>query len=336
MKMKLFALIMVPFLFMACSKTEISSDDKSNGDSEILKATKEYDPCGTPLVAILTDADESVVVGTVTVGNDANDLYVNYELTGDYWIENVALYVGNADDVPGTLTGPGTGHFSPWDFPFKYFPYNHIQTHTFAASLSTFEECFIVVAYAYVLDMETGDYYYIFGKNSNKFPGFYFDYCKQSCQEPTCETAFAWGDEYATCFIDIPYLNGNRWGWTNGPLPAGTYDFELWAGAGQCDLSHGALVGMLNIVYDGAVATVTYNMDAGFSLNETHLYVGDEMLPKKKNGQYTVAPGQFPFKDDNLNGATTHTYVADELSGDIYVIGHAVACGVYPWSAGGL
>ena len=83
MKSKLLALIMIPFLFMACSKTEVSNIDKNNENIESLKATKVYEPCGTPLVATLTDADETVIVGTVTVGNDENTLYVNYELTGD-------------------------------------------------------------------------------------------------------------------------------------------------------------------------------------------------------------------------------------------------------------
>lgn len=326
---------MLPFLFMACSKTELSYQENNFDDSLYKKGKKftlenniEY--CGTPLVAILTDADETVEVGTVTVGNDETNLYVTYELAGDFWIENATLYVGKADDVPGTLTGPGTGHFSQWNFPYKYFPYNHTQNHMFVVDLNTLEECFIVVAYAKVVDMSTGEYYAIFGKNSNKTSGFYFDYCKQICQESTCETAYAWGDEFATCFIDIPNLNGNNWGWTNGPLPAGTYDFEIWAAAGQCDLSKGTLVGTLNIDYDGSLATVTYSMDAGFTLNETHMYIGNELLPQKNNGQWTVAPGQYPFKDDDLNGATSHAYVADGLSGDIYVIGHAVVCGEFP------
>lgn len=336
MKTKLFALIMLPFLFMACSKTELSDQEKKNyDDSNLTKGTElnfeDIDYCGEVLVATLTDADETVMVGTVTVGNDENYLYVTYELTGDYWMENMALYAGPADNVPGTITGQGTGHFSPWEFPYKHFPYYHTQSYTFAVDLNTLaDDCFIVVAYAYVLDMESGNHYYIFGKNNNKFPGFYFDYCKQTCVETTCETAFAWGDTFATCFIDIPYLNGNRWGWTNGALSPGTYDFEIWAAAGRCNRNNGHLVGNLNIDYDGATATVTYAMDPGFTMDETHLYVGDELLPKKKNGQYTVAPGQFPFKDDDLNGATTHTYIADGLSGDIYVIGHSVVCGEFP------
>ncbi|MCD4683547.1 MAG: hypothetical protein K8R86_09720 [Bacteroidales bacterium] len=338
MKTKLITLLMLPFLFMACQKTELTSYEENNKDAGTTKDSEVevIDYCGDPLVATLTNSDETVVAGTVTVGNDENFLYVTYELTGNYWIDNAALYVGPADDVPGTLYGNGTGSFSPWNFPYKYFPWNPVQTKTFVVDLSTLEDCFLVVAYAYVQDVSTGDYYFIYGKNNNKSPGFYFDYCKQSCQEPTCETAFAWGDEYATCFIDIPYLNGNRWGWTNGPLSSGIYDFELWAGAGQCDLSKGTLVGTLNIDYDGSIATVTYSMDAGFTLNETHLYIGDEPVPQKNNGQYTVAPGQYPYKHDDLNGANSDTYVVDGLSGDIYVIGHAVACGEFPTSMSNL
>ncbi len=326
---------MLPFLFMACQKTELTSYEENNKDAGTTKVVKvkDFNYCGDPLVATLTNSDETVVVGTVTVGNDENSLYVTYELTGDYWIDDAALYVGPADDVPGTLYGNGTGSFSPWNFPYKYFPWNPVQTKTFVVDLSTLEDCFLVVAYAYVQDVSTGDYYFIFGKNNNKTPGFYFDYCKQSCEEPTCETAFAYGYDLAHCFSEYGF---NNWGWTNGELTPGTYDFELWAGAGQCDLSKGTLVGTLNIDYDGSIATVTYSMDAGFTLDETHLYIGNEPLPKKKNGQYTVAPGQYPYKHDDLNGVSSDTYVVDGLLGDIYVIGHAVACGIYPENSAGL
>jgi len=85
--------------------------------------------------------------------------------------------------------------------------------------------------------------------------------------EQTCETAYAYGgDSYAECFLYIPDLKGNRWGWTNGPLSEGSYSFDIYAAAGQCDLSKGTLVGTLDVDYSNGDVRVTYNMNAGFTL----------------------------------------------------------------------
>ena len=144
--------------------------------------------------------------------------------------------------------------------------------------------------------------------------------------EPECETVYAWGDSYATCFIDLGFGN---WGWTNGLLSAGTYSFDVYAGAGQCDRTKGTYVGDVTVVYDGSDATVTYSMDAGFTMSEVHLFVGNEMLPRDKKGRFTNAPGKFTIVDDGLNNSGSETYTISGLSGDIYVVAHAVVCGNY-------
>jgi hypothetical protein len=59
-------------------------------------------------------------------------------------------------------------------------------------------------------------------------------------------------------------------------------------------------------------------------MDETHLYVGNNVLPKK-NGSYTVSPGQYPYSHD-LNNAETDQYEVTGLSGAIYVVAHAVVC----------
>jgi hypothetical protein len=119
---------------------------------------------------------------------------------------------------------------------------------------------------------------------------------------------------------------GASQGWSNGPLSAGNYTFYIYAGAAQCNLSKGKKVGTLTVNYNGSKATITYNMYAGNTMTETHLYVGNDKLPKK-NGQYTVSPGQYPYSH-TLNNATTDQYVITGLSGKIYVVAHAVVCWV--------
>jgi len=144
------------------------------------------------------------------------------------------------------------------------------------------------------------------------------------CQPPvTCGTTYAYHANYATCFIDLGF---EAWGWTNGPLGSGSYEFQLWASAGNCDISKGRLVGQLTVDYDGSTAVVTYQMYEGNWMTATHLYVGNNLLPSNKKGAETVSPGQYPYKHDPLNDVTTDSHTVTGLSGDIYVVAHAVAC----------
>ncbi|QCW99691.1 hypothetical protein FGM00_06105 [Aggregatimonas sangjinii] len=126
--------------------------------------------------------------------------------------------------------------------------------------------------------------------------------------EGGCETAFARGNNGDTCFIGNGF---NRWGWSIGPLAEGNYSYEIYAGAGQCDIGKGALVGSVDVSYSNGEVIVAYNIDPNYTVSETHTYVGYDMFPTK-NGRPTVAPGQYT--------------VAQNLSGDIYVIAHAVVC----------
>ncbi len=143
--------------------------------------------------------------------------------------------------------------------------------------------------------------------------------------EPICETAFAMGEE-ALCFLDDPDLNTNRWGWTNKITP-GEYEFDIWAGAGQCDVSKGELAGTLLVNYhNSGLVEVTYQMNPGFTLQEVHLWVGCEKYPLGSNGEITVAPGQYPFGCDIIDETTCYTSVMVSGCDEIYIIAHAVTC----------
>ena len=117
------------------------------------------------------------------------------------------------------------------------------------------------------------------------------------------DTAYAKGDS-AICFI--PYFR--NWGWTN-PIMPGTYEMDLWAGAGQCNTSKGTLVGSVTIVYgaDGYV-TATYNVAFPYVIKETHFYAGYDMFPQQQRGRRTVdtvAPGQY-YNAGPFDGSQIH------------------------------
>jgi hypothetical protein len=143
------------------------------------------------------------------------------------------------------------------------------------------------------------------------------------CGVLTCGTAYAYGGDDATCFLDPEYDEydlGNKWGWTNGPLEEGYHTFDLYEGAGNCDLSKGTVIGTVTVDYDGGTATVTYTItDPDYTLDEIHLYVGSEPFPRNNQGNYTVSPGQYPYSGEE-------TFTVHGLSGEIYVIAHAVPC----------
>lgn len=139
----------------------------------------------------------------------------------------------------------------------------------------------------------------------------------------------------STCFIENSFGN---WGWTNGPLsdPSGELTFDIYAGAGQCDLNRGTLVGELIINYENGTFTATYRMTEtseftgnSYILTETHLYVGNDPYPTNPAGNPTNAPGQYG-NSDNHGAVTEYTYEIDDLSGDIYFIAHAVVDGFNP------
>jgi hypothetical protein len=130
--------------------------------------------------------------------------------------------------------------------------------------------------------------------------------------EPECETSFAKGnsgDDHA-CFDESVF---SRWGWNIGPITPGTYTYDVYAGAGQCDITKGALVGTVTITYNGTNVSAVYDLADGYTNTETHLYAGVAPFPTKNNGSYTVAPGKYTVQND-LDGEA------------IYVIAHSVVC----------
>jgi hypothetical protein len=152
---------------------------------------------------------------------------------------------------------------------------------------------------------------------------------EEDAEKDGCETGFAiCAPEISTCFLDEGF---NRWGWTIGPVASwnGNRTYSIFAGAGQCDISKGELAGKVILNYFNGVAQVDFIAEDGYVFKETHLYIGNDQFPMQIRGNRevpTVAPGQYPFKHDNLDNADKDSYTVDGLSGDIYIIAHSVVC----------
>lgn len=327
---KLLGLVVALFLSISCQKQDdqVVAPLSAIDTKEVpMKATapNESDFCGTPTVVMLT-AGQYIDAGTVTVGNDADYLYVTYSSSNSYLISETHLYVGNLSGIPLNKKGnPQIGHF-PYGETFS----NPVSEITYQFNLSDFEDCFVIAAHAVVVKFDGDsivDQQTAWGAgnqfNESGSWAMYFEYCKQECSDDpgtvfVQETAFAFGDEYATCFLEWGF---NRWGWSNA-VTEGDYNFEIWAAAGQCNTDKGTLVGTLFVSYHNGVAVVSYSMLNGFIMLENHLYVGMERLPLN-NGSETVAPGQYPIVVDGISSTST-TYTVENLSGLIYIVAHAV------------
>ncbi|MCP9201609.1 T9SS type A sorting domain-containing protein [Gramella sp. GC03-9] len=219
---------------------------------------------------------------------------------------------------------------------------NHVPTYLYAVvDQATFDDIASVPSSAYMnYDSTSGlisgiavGSYYVIAKSPD---GCLSAITPADLIEPqciTCETAFAKDASSSSCFDQYPDLipNDNRWGWTNYYESAGDYTLDLYAAAGQCDISKGALVGEVNI-YDNGDGTidVQFLADPGYIMSSVHLYVGCEPLPYKKKGknyEYTVAPGQYPQNPNgNIGYVTDYTIEGIEVSGSFYVIAHVDIC----------
>ncbi|MCE4566297.1 T9SS type A sorting domain-containing protein [Maribellus sp. CM-23] len=165
--------------------------------------------------------------------------------------------------------------------------------------------------------------------------------------EGDCETAFARFPEpdlgpapYTTeigarCFLDEPDTAVfNRWGWTNRVKVGqdSVYTLDVYAGAGQCDLSKGTWVGTVTLTFSGSTMNVLYDLEEGYVISEAHIYAGTNMYPTWRNGkhkgEYTVAPGQYTVVWENEPPATgLDVQLTGVSNGDyIFVIVHSVVC----------
>lgn len=342
-------LAMITLLVLACQK--------ENQTSPVTQNLELRNTCGT--VSWDLFAGQYIDVGSLTVSNDADNLYVTYILDYqnpacpdgpvDAEFGTLHLWVGNdLTNVPTNKNGtPVPGQFCEADGG-ACLDATGLTTYTFTIPFSDLnivdvsQVCgtsLYVVAHAEVkltdcagnVSSETA-----FGGNT---PGggprwwFYGGYAV--CCDfgpppvPFCQTAFAKGGfvfttERKSNPDGLPSLNltRNRWGWAINLTATGTTTYDIWAGAGLNKTSNGVKVGTLTVNWEGPTASVTYNMTGNYCLEEVHIYAGD-YKPS------TVAPGQYGHLAEFDPNATSYNYdfgVADSNGDGIWLMAHAVIC----------
>lgn len=293
------------------------------------------------------NAGQHINAGTLSTAIEGDNLLVTYNTANGWELTEAQLWVGSRI---GELPQTNAGNPTPGKFPFKVAKQNGVATQTFSIPLASPEinfscpgrdSVYYLAAHAVVRKRISGSTYQtetawsegsrITAKGNWATFSTVTLACK--CAEAqgapasaaTCNTAFAYDPAAHANFLDYGF---SRWGWSNGPYEGGRRVLDIYAGAGQSDISKGYHAGYLTVDHNGSSVTVTYEAKPGWFLNETHLYVGGQMFPMVKQGNKlvaTVSPGQFPYQHSLETPVSTDTYTVP-VSGSSYVIAHAVAC----------
>jgi hypothetical protein len=307
-----------------------------------------------PTVWNLT-AGQTILVGNVTVTNDATNLYITYKLTEPCWeFGTLHVWVGSdptnvpatrgGTPIPGQFcqqAGAGGACYTPqssglteytFTIPFTQLGIQDV-TKVCLSTLYVFTHaevkntCNNSEETAWGGDQPgTGPRWYFFGK---------YSVCCDAGPPPvlTCTTAFAKGNYVFTTDSKsnperLPSLGltRNRWGWAINLLQAGTFTYDIWAGAGLNYTSNGRKVGTLTVMWDASGGLIaTYNMLPGCGLREVHLYAGD-------GKPTTLAPGQYGYLDGFESLQSSYSFNVNVPSpgnagaDGIWLIAHAVVC----------
>ena len=128
------SLIAITF-FAACKK----EDMRAPSTAPIVNTS----PCGTPQVQALL-AGQTIPAGTISVSNDATNLYVTYTTTGGWVIRKTHLYVGACSGIPTTRSGnPQIGLF-----PYQTYYSPRVTAYTYTIPLTDLDSCYCIAAHA--------------------------------------------------------------------------------------------------------------------------------------------------------------------------------------------
>ena len=309
---------------------------------------------GTGIQCNTLYAGQTINAGSVCLEIVNGELIVTYNTTGGWQLVEAHIWVGTSlASMPQTKSGnPKIGNF-----PYASGDITGATTYTQTISLGNIFTCpntvtrrlFIAAHAALRLPLPGGGFQYETGwSEGSRFveQGNWGTYsgvvvtcdCATTPPESKCETAYLYSEGEATCFTSLP-LGSNNWGWTNHFEAAGTHQAQIYAGAGGCSLTAGTNVGTSFVIYTppasaterGKVVVEIVMADCGstkFKVEEAHLYVGGEVLPRDNQGEFTSAPGQFPLKYDYTEGKSVLRYEVDLMPGveNPYVVLHMVVC----------
>lgn len=284
-------LLAAAIMLTACEKEVQQTAADQNSGYSITRADVNY--FGTPAIVDFM-AGQNMLAGSVTVGNDAENLYVTYTTTNGWEIKAIHLYVGEPALVPmnkGGSTQPG-------QYPYKNSFSPNVTTHTYIIPLSKLPECVLVAAHAEVVKVENGrvvksETAWGNGERFGKSWAMYFEYCRQNPPQDDPDPQYEY--QYETAWANgARYTAQGNWA-TYTPYYGTETTVILYAGQ-----HHEAGTVTFSAPVNGEV-TITVNFADSWSLSNlggTDLVKiqGYDAIPSK-----TPAPGQFnSYKGNEL------------------------------------
>tara|TARA_R110002073_G_scaffold72537_1_gene177208 strand:- start:190302 stop:191405 length:1104 start_codon:yes stop_codon:yes gene_type:complete len=347
------------FLFISCSEDATFTDFEKKGKvklpQETTLITNQNDASCSDVMTYPLIAGQHINVGTVTVSNNDDTLFVTYNTTGDWFLTETHLFVGADSDIP--YSGGGNPQFG-------HFPYHgdhgSVQSFTFAVSLADLDDCFSVVPHAAVDKIVNGQAVQgetAFGCGDKEFPGnrwgCYFEYCKQECNDDNCMEVFArkYDEEHVSC-LDVP-VNGNSLSGWSSEYPyrilfnSNKHDLDIYM-KNDCDITNVAYFGRVEVIKDATndanlkVKYVIHPNEYGganpgnihnYKLSEIMFYIGPEENPYNVDGSYKTGITGANFYSEvfdipvQATGLIDMTWTGDtNPDTNVYIIPYAKVC----------
>lgn len=143
------------------------------------------DCCEYEVVSYDYFAGQNILVGSLDVTNDDQNLYITFNFTGDWYTQQTHLYVGPASGLPTNNANTPV----PGQFPYATTHNPITQSYTYTIPLSSLDDCYVIAAHSEMVQLdgsgnviatETG------WSDGTEFPdtprwGWYSEYCTQYC-----------------------------------------------------------------------------------------------------------------------------------------------------------
>jgi len=143
-------------------------------------------------------------------------------------------------------------------------------------------------------------------------------------------TSFGYSPTFPTSSCYSSFCSAKNWGWSMGKVSCYdgySHEFDIHAGAAQCDITKGVRVGHGKITHWPSKGYCDISVDTGdHDISEIHFWSGKTYLPKDSYGNYLTSPGRWPLSKTCKGERTWRYYYGTDQnikSGDyIYSAAH--------------
>ena len=157
------------------------------------------------------------------------------------------------------------------------------------------------------------------------------------CDTEDCETVYAYDSRNPLRnFCLIEFGSADDMGWAvlnfniNKDFVNGEITLDLYAGATDCNLNNGIIVGEIIMKYKSInnehIISMTYIVDQPFDFTQVNAYAGYGLLPFNDDGIHTTIPKDFPKSYSNDDGFSSYSFdfVIENINENFNIIAHSV------------